>query len=799
VASLRWRKLRGDLRAARGRVAVMTIALAISLIGFGTVLGARTVLAREIERSYLSSQPADATLELPAGIDPAVLAEVRARPEIAAASAREVVMARVATGRAAPAALQAHLAALSGAAPAEARPLQLFVEDDFADRGVQRVRRVSGAWPPPPATMALERTALRMLGVAEGDTVMVTTPHGRPRPIAISGVVHDTALAPAWQEHKGYGYVTRATLAGLGEPPVLHDLYVRFRPAPQTQAEAEAAATALARALGAAGHAVREVRVPRLRSHPHAGQMRTAQLALLVFSVLLLVLSAILVATLLAALLARQVREIGVMKAIGARTGQLAALYAALVAVIGALALAAALPLAYLGAHAFIAEIAGMMNLAIDDPAIPGWVFVAQGVAGLAVPLAIAALPIWRACRLTVRAALAQHGAREVVRVAPTWLPHAARNALRTPVRLALATSLLVAGGAMAMTAFNVKRAYERNVARMPAMWHYDVDLWLREPAPAALAGELGGVAGVRAVEPWAFRAAGPVRADGLDLAHTYPDQGHGRFRVYGVPPATTLATLPLFAGRWLTATDRDAIVLGKARGAAVGDRVALSLEGEATRWTVVGVVDALPDGNGFVTAEAFAAATHAPASARLFRVAFAPGADRAQATAGLVRVLDHAGAAVELIEPFSLMRAALDDHVLVITRAAVVLAAIMALVGLFGLAAAMGVSVLERTREIGVMKAIGAGDRRIFRLIVGEAVVIGAASWAIATGLVLPATYALDGVLSAQGFITAAFVVSPLAIAGWLVAAVAGSAIASFVPARRAARLTVREALAEG
>ena len=797
MASLGWRKLRGDLAAARGRVALMVGALAVSLIALGTVLGARTVLVRGIAASYLSSHPADATLELPGGIDGALLAEVRARPEVEAADAREVVMARVATGRPAPAMLRAHLDAMGMTRGDDTRPLQLFIEDDFAARHVNVVRRESGAWPPPTGAMLLERTALATLGAREGDTVTVTTPHGAPQAIAIAGVVHDTALAPAWQEHKGYAYITRATLAALGEPPVLHDLYVRFQPAPATQADAEATSTALASWLTARGHAVRQVRVPALRRHPHEGQMRTAQLALLVFSVLLLVLSAILVATLLGALLARQVREIGVMKALGARTGQLAALYAGLVALLGTVALAVAAPLAYLGARAFIAGIGSVMNLAIDDPAIPPWVFAVQAAAGLGVPLAIAAVPILRACRLSVHAALAQHGAREVVRAAPRWLPLAARNALRTPVRLALATGLLVAGGVMAMTAFNVKRAYERNLERMPAMWHYDVDFWLTEPAPAALGDELARIPGVSRVEPWAYASAAWARRDGLEVVHTYPDQGHGSFRVYGAPPATTLATLPLVAGRWLVPGDSDAIVMAQARGVALGQRVTLSLDGVATTWTVVGVVDPLPPSGAFVTDAAFARAVHVD-GARLFRVAFAPGASSSQLTAALLGVLARGGARVETIEPFSLLDAALDDHVLVLTRAAVVLSAIMALVGLLGLGAAMGISVLERTREIGVLKAIGAGAGRVFRLIVGEAVAIGLASWLVATALVVPATYALDRFLGAQGFLGATFVISPVALAGWLVAVVAGSAAASFLPARRAARLTVREALAE-
>jgi putative ABC transport system permease protein len=139
-----------------------------------------------------------------------------------------------------------------------------------------------------------------------------------------------------------------------------------------------------------------------------------------------------------------------------------------------------------------------------------------------------------------------------------------------------------------------------------------------------------------------------------------------------------------------------------------------------------------------------------------------------------------------------------MDGHVLVMVRAALALSAIIALIGLVGLATTIGIGVAARTREIGVMKAIGATDRRIRRLIVGEAVLIGAASWVTTAILTVPVTAAIDGLLDRSGFLSARLVISPAALAGWLAVVVAGSALAALAPASRAARLTVREALAQ-
>src|SRR5258707_8209890 len=96
MANPRYRKLAGDLRAMPGRLIAMVLALSISLSGVGAALGARTVLHRAIATGYLSSHPADATIELAGDIDAALVAAVRGRPGIPHAEARDAVVARFA-------------------------------------------------------------------------------------------------------------------------------------------------------------------------------------------------------------------------------------------------------------------------------------------------------------------------------------------------------------------------------------------------------------------------------------------------------------------------------------------------------------------------------------------------------------------------------------------------------------------------------------------------------------------------------------------------------------------------------
>ena len=119
-------------------------------------------------------------------------------------------------------------------------------------------------------------------------------------------------------------------------------------------------------------------------------------------------------------------------------------------------------------------------------------------------------------------------------------------------------------------------------------------------------------------------------------------------------------------------------------------------------------------------------------------------------------------------------------------------------IVGVLGLTSTLTINVLERTREIGILGAIGATPRTIARHIVYEALLIGVLSWFVALAGAVPITFALAR-MTGEIFIKSSigFLMSPIAAATWLVLVVVLCIAGSFYPARRAARLSIREALA--
>ena len=125
-------------------------------------------------------------------------------------------------------------------------------------------------------------------------------------------------------------------------------------------------------------------------------------------------------------------------------------------------------------------------------------------------------------------------------------------------------------------------------------------------------------------------------------------------------------------------------------------------------------------------------------------------------------------------------------------------MALLMAIVGGISLTGTMLLNVLERIREVGVMRAIGARSDAVVQIFIVEGVIIGLISWLVGALLAWPLGSVLSSALGEElvGF-QLSYVYSLPGLGIWLVAAVLLSIASSYFPARRAAQLTVREVLA--
>ena len=160
--------------------------------------------------------------------------------------------------------------------------------------------------------------------------------------------------------------------------------------------------------------------------------------------------------------------------------------------------------------------------------------------------------------------------------------------------------------------------------------------------------------------------------------------------------------------------------------------------------------------------------------------------------------LLEKENISVSATIPVWLLQNAIAGHMKVMVNSLMAMAILMALVGTLGLMSTMSMNVLERTREIGVMRAIGATPKKIRNLVVWEGLFIGGLSFSIAVILSLILSIYMGQFIGKISFgIPLTLTVSKLALGVWVIIIVVGSYIATLFPARRANKITTREALA--
>jgi len=795
MTSPRWIKVIRDLRSHLSRTILSVLSIAVGVIAFGGMLTARNTIIDNLELSYRAGNPSDISIDL-GPYDQALLRWVKGQPGVHDASGIAV-----------------YNGTLTKADGTE-QDMTLNAFADFNAIHVNKLRAVSGEYPPKRGNFLLERANATTAHFEIDRLVKIRLSNDKDYHLHYSGALYDVTTPAGPAATRWNMYIDERTLADL-------DLDARptrilVQSAPNTPvADKYALADRLTDALGKRGFTVRAVNVNERNEHWATATGGGIILILVLVGGVALVMSGFLIINVVNGLLLSQKKIIGIMKIVGADRWQIFGVYLVMMGSIGVLALIIAMPVSYVLGSTIAYGVSGVINFDVLQSGFTLQVAVLEIVLAILVPILFSAGPIWSALQTTPAQAISEVTPRQQASVLermlarleqlPRTIALAFRSLFRNNVRLVMTMLTLIVAGGMFIAILNLQIGLPKMVSRSLAVNSADITLAFGAPiGRIAAINRAAQVTGVKEVEGWLSTQATVVRADGSDGATVIVNGGDAHAR----------SVVPwLMSGRWLNTYSpdtRDEIVLSSSLMESeptlkVGDRIKLKRAGETKTYRIVGFsgrsggvgTSSYPAYTHYETVERLVGAANVATSLRVLTT------DSSQAfTDNMAEVLrkrfEDINVSITSAQSRTKILANVMNALNIIIILMFVVATLIAVVGGLGLAGTMSLNVMERTREIGVMRAVGAESPDLRMMFVVEGLFIGLLSALISYIISFPLTMTIGNALgSSLRFGAIAMEYNWLGYALWPVIVSTVSVIASLSPAQRASQISIREALA--
>ncbi len=675
--------------------------------------------------------------------------------------------------------------------------LRLIGVNDFGQMQINQVELLEGRFPGA-GEIALDASARSLLNIRLGDTIW-TRARAADRPAArqLVGFTRTPATLDAAILNQATGYApiadTRKAAGLVGD----NRLLIRLE-APD---EANATAGRISRILGGRGVPISFITIRDPENAEGRRELATVLMLLTAFSALGVILSGFLVGNTVAAIMAEEMRQVGIMKSLGAGRIRLIRAYLLPATILGSGGVIVGLLIGIIGGDALGSFLAGLLGLRLPptnlDPREP---LLALGV-GLGVPIVAAVVPAWRGAGTPVSALVRSYGVataggrqlldrllRPVGRVSALALM-ALRAGGRRPARTAV-TVLVIAISAAAFLATQTLDASVRGtVDALYGVYSADAYLSVGSATTVRYADDLGRLPDVERAEAWA-RTGGFVGPLGVD--------------VWGVPADTALYRYRLVAGRWYSGQPREVVVtanLARTLDLVPDQLIEVDIGAERRPFTIVGVIDdestylgSTASGKLFMTVADVSRMTHYGNGANLFAIALKVH-DPVAVDAALTRI-EYAtrGLSTSAYAAYS-DKASTLQAVRILDLLLRAMVTIIGLVGAAGIANTLILNVTERRREIGIMRAIGAGNSHILRLLLTEGLALGLLGLALGGVLGVILAHALVDLTGASLF-RLDFRLPFTTVAATAALALGLALLASMGPGLLAARLRPIEAL---
>lgn len=779
-----FKKALRDILSDKHRAIVSLLAIIIGMSSFGIVTFCYSIVSREIPKLYRHTNPVSASIFVD-NVDDNLIELTKNFEGIEGFELKANYSFRVQSGQA-------------------LKTLDLFAAEDFGNAKYNKVSLTDGTFTMGHDEALIEKDALNVANASLGDSVSVILSDDNIRQLRLVGSVNDVSVHPASMHNLVYLYVSFDTLQTLGLTPNKIDYVITGDH--YSKENIEAISNQYVKMLEYHGYAVKRLDIA---SNPgesiHMSEYAGSLLLLQIFSVVAFLFSCMIMSNLLSSILNNQIKQIGILKAIGGKTRQIFAAYMMAVLVLVSISAAISIPAVALISGGLSKAMLALGNMVPMSTGVPGYYYALFCAVILIVPIIVACSPLRIGIRITVKEAISDYGIqakgvgnREISGTfftRPVLL--SLRNATQRKSRLALNITLLALGGAMFVTVVTMMISVQATLDRNLASLNYDYQITVSQKlTDGELENAINGIEEVKAFERW---------EGGIVQLQQENGQIGSSYSVISPPNDTDMMTPDMMTGHWIDQVDTDSVVvshkfLTTESGYAMGKPILLQINNTVKQFIIAGVLKDFSVAGIYMnrnTFEQFFPREQTQSSIKLSTVSTIRN-KRAFYTS-LDKQFENSGVFVIQSESKEEMNDILKSHFLVTLQTFLLIILLIVAVSAFGLAATMNAQTAERTKEIGIMKAIGANKRQIMRIVTTESIFIAIASWVISgvvgfgtsfAGLSIFGTNILKAPLVFQIFpYLLSFII-------WLGLVIFVGYMASRKTAKRAAKMSIKQAL---
>lgn len=776
------KKVLRDFRDQKLRTVIVVVSITVGVFcitGVGTI---SAVLTRAISDSFASGHGADITI-LTSSVDATTATNIAGVSNVSGVEGRVFFQGRIRS---------------SGVW----YPLKLTGVNSFSAMQVDKVTPLSGSFPQSGQIM-IETTSGQLLNTATGQKVQVQGSSGTSSfVVSGEGRSPSTSGQPAFTTQIATAFMNASDVRRLSGAQGVNEFFVTLG----SFAQKDSTVQAIVSTLQQHGALIKSFTV-RDPSHPTGATDIANKLSefMTIFGVIALFLSGMLVINTLSTVVSEQTPVIGSMKAVGASSGQVVRTYLTLGLLYGIcgtiLGLVLGVTLAYEIVHIFAQKNGiGVGGLQASPSAL------LQGIlVGMGITLIAALIPAWRGSKITVREAISSYGIGTAYKPSPAdtivnlmgFLSRpsrmSVRNTFRRKGRLALTLAPLALAGAILLGVGSTAASLNSTVALVSGVYRADTLVTLGQSEnSAATVQRVQSVSGVSHVEAW-YQT--PIAVS-----------GHSNVQLAGVPDNTQSYHVSIVEGRWLASSDSKVVVLSNAfarnNGLSVGQTVTITPPNQASaNWQVIGTVND-QNNNGSVAFAPLSQVQALGGETGLTNYLFVTGSNHSSSAVStlndsLSTSLFPTGAQPSFT-PVSKIKSDVQSQFTILIVLLYAMVFLLAIVGALGLFAVLAMNVVERRKEIGVMRSIGAGSRAVIQVFTVEGIVVGLLAALLATLLGVPMTVALT-LLVSKLFLPIGFEFAASYIVIMVIFMLIVAAAASMAPAASAARLRIADVLRYG